>query len=147
MEVCCPRIDTRPATTQLRTFLGILAVACLAFAGGAHAQEDVPGRPLAAVIEEYVREGLASNLSLRAQSLEVERAEAALDAARARYFPEASFDARYSRSEGGRTIELPLGAALNPVYQTLNDMLVAQGQQPRFPAVQDETIAFLRERV
>ncbi|HEX6396434.1 MAG TPA: TolC family protein [Steroidobacteraceae bacterium] len=111
----------------------------------AQAQEDPAGRPLAAVIDEYVREGLTSNLSLKAQSLEVERAEAALDAARARYFPEVGFAARYSRSEGGRTIELPLGSALNPAYQTLNEMLIAQGQAPRFPTVQNETIAFLRE--
>src|SRR6185503_18810441 len=43
-------------------------------------------------------------------------------------------------------IELPLGQALNPAYQTLNDLLVAQGRQPQFPVVQDETIAFLREK-
>jgi outer membrane protein TolC len=104
------------------------------------------GRPLAAVIDGYVREGLKSNLALRAQSLEVERAAAALDAARARYFPEAAFAARYTRAEGGRTIELPLGDALNPAYQTLNDLLVQQGQQPQFPVVQNETIRFLRER-
>ena len=73
-------------------------------------------------------------------------AAAALDEARARYFPEAGLAARYTRAEGGRTIELPLGDALNPAYQTLNDLLVAQGQQPQFPVVQDETIAFLRER-
>ena len=104
------------------------------------------GRPLGAVIDAYVREGLQSNLSLRAQSLEVERSEAALDAARALYFPELGFAARYTRAEGGRTIELPLGDALNPAYQTLNDLLVAQGQQPQFPVVQNETINFLRER-
>ena len=46
----------------------------------AQAQDVQPGRTLAAVIDDYVREGLTSNLSLRAQSLEVERAEAALDA-------------------------------------------------------------------
>jgi outer membrane protein len=107
---------------------------------------DEPARPLAAVIDAYVREGLKSNLGLRAQSLEVERSSAALDEARARYFPELAFAARYSRSEGGRTIDLPLGDALNPAYQTLNDLLVAQGQQPQFPMVQNETIAFLRER-
>ncbi|MBC8026724.1 MAG: TolC family protein, partial [Steroidobacteraceae bacterium] len=110
------------------------------------AGEVTVGRSLAAVIDDYVREGLRSNLSLRAQSLEVERAAAGLDAARARYFPEAAFAARYSWSEGGRTIDLPLGDALNPAYQTLNDLLVAQGQQPQFPVVQNETIAFLRER-
>jgi outer membrane protein TolC len=103
-------------------------------------------KPVAAVIDEYVRLGLQSNLSLRAQSLEVERSAAALDEARARYFPEAALAARYTRAEGGRTIDLPLGDALNPAYQTLNDLLVAQGQQPQFPVVQNETIPFLRER-
>ena len=104
-----------------------------------------PRRPLAAVIDEYVREGLASNLSLQAQSLEVERATAALDEARARYFPDIGLAARYSKSDGGRTIEIPNGTMLNPVYQTLNEMLMAQGQPPRFPALQNESIAFLRE--
>jgi outer membrane protein len=103
-------------------------------------------RPLAKVIDEYVREGLRSNLGLRAETLEVERSAAALDAARARWFPEAALAARYSRSKGGRVIELPLGDALNPAYQTLNDLLVAQGQQPQFPVVQNEVIPFLRER-
>jgi outer membrane protein TolC len=125
----------------------LVAAAFMLFAPYVQAQAEMPdGRPLAAVIDDYVREGLQSNLGLRAQSLEVERSTAALDAARARYFPEVGFAARYSRSEGGRTIELPLGQALNPAYQTLNDLLVAQGQQPQFPLIQDETIAFLRER-
>jgi outer membrane protein TolC len=121
-------------------------MAWFGFAAPVPAQQPAPtDRPLAAVIDEYVREGLASNLGLKAQSLEVERATAALDEARARYFPELGFAARYSRSQGGRTIDLPLGDALNPAYQTLNEMLVAQGQAPRFPTVQNETIAFLRE--
>ncbi len=137
----------RPATEHLRN-LALPALLLLgAFCHEARAQTaEEAARPLAAVIDGYVREGLRSNLSLRAQSLEVERSQAALDEARARYFPELGFAARYSRSEGGRTIDLPLGDALNPAYQTLNDLLVAQGQQPQFPVVQNETIAFLRER-
>src|SRR5690242_5504996 len=118
MDVLRSKFDTRPATRHLIALVGLLALVCSGFSAGAAAQEEVAGRPLAAVIDEYVRTGLGSNLGLRAQSLEVERAEAALDAARARYFPEASLEARYSHSDGGRTIELPLGAALNPVYQT-----------------------------
>ena len=137
----------RPATRHLTSLLasvfliagGVLPVASKA----AELEHD---RPLAKVIDEYVREGLKSNLALRAQTLEVERGTAALDAARARWFPEVGFAARYSRSEGGRTIDLPLGDALNPAYQTLNDLLVLHGQQPQFPLVQNETIAFLRER-
>jgi outer membrane protein len=136
----------RPATRHLR-FLFVASSVLLGTPLTVLAQVAAePGRPLAAVIDGYVREGLKSNLSLRAQSLEVERAEAALDAARARYFPEAALAARYTRAEGGRTIELPLGDALNPAYQTLNDLLVQQGRQPQFPVVQNETIRFLRER-
>jgi outer membrane protein len=134
----------RPANRHLRNLAIAAGLGALA-STGALAQVNEQ-RPLAAVIDAYVREGLKSNLSLRAQSLEVERAEAALDAARARYFPEAGFAARYSRSEGGRTVELPFGDALNPAYQTLNDLLVQQGQQPQFPVLQNETINFLRER-
>jgi outer membrane protein TolC len=123
-------------------------MAVLAFVSptaNAQAETIATGRPLAEVIDEYVRDGLASNLSLRAQDLEVERAGAALDEARARYFPDVGLSARYSKSDGGRTIEIPTGTMLNPVYQTLNEMLMAQGQPPRFPAIQNETIAFLRE--
>ncbi|HET9862412.1 MAG TPA: TolC family protein [Steroidobacteraceae bacterium] len=134
----------RPTTRQLTRWLAGLWLASISLLATAQEPER-PSRPLAAVIDEYVREGLASNLGLRAQSLEVERAEAALDAAQARYFPEIGFAARYSRSEGGRTIDLPLGDALNPAYQTLNELLIAQGQAPQFPTVQNETIAFLRE--
>ena len=150
MERLRTKIDTRPATRQLKNAVLALVLAAGVFPG-AHAQEAaaappaLTGRPLAEVIDEYVREGLASNLSLQAQSLEVERANAALDAARARYFPELGFAARYSRSQGGREIELPLGDMLNPAYQTLNELLVAQGQPPRFPTLQNETISFLRE--
>lgn len=134
----------RPANRHLRNLAIAAGLGALASTGVlAQVNEQ---RPVAAVIDAYVREGLKSNLSLRAQSLEVERAEAALDAARARYFPEAGLAARYSRSEGGRTVELPFGDALNPAYQTLNDLLVQQGQQPQFPLVQNETINFLRER-
>ncbi len=148
MERLRPKLDMRPATEHLRKVARVLTVATLAMTSLAHAQgQPVDAtRPLAAVIDDYVREGLKANLSLRAQSLEVERSVAALDEARARYFPEAGFEARYTRAEGGRTFELPLGQALNPAYQTLNDLLMAQGQQPQFPVVQDETIAFLRER-
>lgn len=98
------------------------------------------------VVERYVAAGLRGNLSLQSQNLEVEKAVQALTEARARFFPEVSLQARYSRSEGGREIDLPLGTALNPVYSTLNDLLAAQGQPAQFPQLSNQTIPFLRER-
>lgn len=134
---------------------GRLAALCLLLgaasaAAPAQVAADAPPvttvRPVAAVIEEYVRLGLSSNLALQSASLEVERAEAALDAARGRFFPEASLNARYTRSEGGREISLPLAAAFNPVYGTLNELLAADGKPPRFGSISDPAFSLLRER-
>ena len=96
------------------------------------------------VVENYVAEGLRSNLALQGETLEVEKAAQALAEARARFFPQLSFEARYTRADGGRVIDVPLGTALNPVYSTLNELLVAQGQPARFPQISDTTIPFLR---
>jgi outer membrane protein TolC len=98
------------------------------------------------LVDEYVAEGLRSNLAVQSETLEVDKASAALTEARARFFPELSFEARYTRAEGGREISIPIGSALNPVYSTLNDMLQAQGQPAQFPQLTDETVPFLRER-
>lgn len=98
------------------------------------------------VVENYVAEGLRSNLALQSEALEVEKAVQALREARARFFPELSLQARYTRAEGGREFQLPIGTALNPVYSTLNEMLAAQGQPAPFPQISDETIKFLREQ-
>lgn len=117
----------------------VLAIGLLA-SSGVSAQESFDR-----VAERYVAEGLRSNLALRGESLEVERSAAALAEARARFFPELSIQARYSRADGGRTISLPLGSALNPVYSTLNDMLVAQGRPGSFPQIADQSFNFLRE--
>ena len=121
------------------TLIGV----CALVAATAHGQTT---ETFDAVIERYVAEGLRSNLALRGESLEVERTAAALSEARARFYPEVSFEARYTRAGGGREIQLPIGDALNPVYSTLNQMLAAQGQPAAFPQIQNETIQFLRER-
>jgi outer membrane protein TolC len=133
-------------------YLHFAATALLvAGATGAHASDlvapdEAASRSIQSIIEDYVQAGTASNLALADQSLEVERSQAALAAARARFLPEVALDARYTRADGGREITLPLGQLLNPAYQTLNDLLVASGAAPRFPAVRDEVIALQRPR-
>jgi outer membrane protein len=138
----CNRFGRRKALVQL------LPLAALALFAGAdrEALAQPAARPLAEVIDQYVLESLQSNLALRSETLEVEQNLAALDAARARFLPELSLSARYTRAEGGRQIDVPLGSLLNPVYSTLNDLLVAQGRPPQFPTIQDQTINFIRDR-
>ena len=107
----------------------------------AHAE---PAQEFDVVVEHYVVEALHSNLALQGEALEVDKATAALAAARARFFPEISLAARYSRSDGGREFEIPVGTALNPVFATLNELLTAQGRPPRFTSTEDITVPFLR---
>ncbi len=101
-------------------------------------------RELQSVIYDYVNEGLHDNLALQSETYAVQQAKASLDIARAHYLPELSLDVRYTWAHGGRTIDFPIGDALNPVYSTLNQMLEAQGQQGNFPHVDNITVPFLR---
>jgi outer membrane protein len=124
--------------------LGYLVLAC-AFTSMSVQAQSTPAT-FDSVVDGYVAQALRSNLALQSEGLEVEKAAAALSEARAGFFPEVSLQARYTRAEGGRDIEIPIGTALNPVYSTLNDMLVAQGRPAQFPQIQDQTVPFLRER-
>lgn len=112
------------------------------------ARADLPAAQ--ARVEEalarLVDDALAANLELRAGSATVEQRLAALDQARARYLPVIDFAARYSGADGGRTIDFPAADLLNPVYDRLDQMLIDQGQPPRFPRVANQEIELLRPR-
>ena len=99
-----------------------------------------------AQVAQLIEAGRSSNLALQAAGSDVRRAQAQLDEARARYRPTVALSARYSRADGGRTQSLPVGDLVNPAYQTLNELLQAQGQPPRFGAIANQEIRFLRER-
>lgn len=87
----------------------------------------------AARVQAYLEAGRGSNLALQAASADVERAQAVLDEARARYRPSVSLSARYSRADGGRTQPLPVGDLVNPAYRTLNELLQAQDSRRASP--------------
>lgn len=114
---------------------------------GAPVPAAAPPQPEASVedgLQIVLDDALAANLQLRAGAATVEQRLAALDQARARYLPVLDVAARYSVADGGRTIEFPVGDLLNPVYSTLDELLLAAGQAPRFPRVRNESIELLR---
>ncbi len=125
---------------HLRACLAVLA----ALGGPAFAAEPPPLLRFDAVVKEYLGIALDGNLALRTQDIEVERSVAALEAAKARYFPELAVNARYTVASGGRDIEFPVGQLLNPAYQTLNQLLAAQGQAPRFGSLTDQRFPLQR---
>ncbi|RZF62718.1 TolC family protein [Sphingobacterium corticibacterium] len=88
---------------------------------------------------DYIEEGLDHNLVLQQKNLSLQRAMNALQVARSMYLPAIDLDVAYTHAKGGRSINLPVGDMLNPVYNTLNALTQSQA----FPQIQNETINFL----
>jgi outer membrane protein len=157
----CPGFDKCLTSKHMNTIQGIVArgVAAIwitmawAVAAASSVDAAVPPdagisdvQPVAQVIDEYVREALRSNLSLQSESLEVDRNIAALDAARAHFLPTIALEARYTRAEGGREINIPVGTLVSPIYSTLNQLLAAQGRPAALGSAPNQTILFQRKR-
>lgn len=100
-----------------------------------------------AILEDYIQEGVKNNLALKQKRFQYEQAVSALDEAKRLFLPSISVEARYSQAGGGREIEFPVGDLMNPVYSTLNQLLVAHGDPSTpFPQIPNEVIPFLREK-
>lgn len=98
------------------------------------------------VLDGYLAEALSANPALQARDAATAASAAAADAARAQRLPSMELRARYTRAEGGRTIDFPAGDLLNGVYSTLNQFLQERGEAPIFPQIDNQSIALLRER-
>ena len=150
-----------PRSRAVRQLVAVFALSVLKLTGAAASNDVLPAAGVTAAggqsvtgdpelrvedgLQPLLDEALQANLELRAGGASVEQRLAALDQARARYLPVLEFAARYTVADGGRTIDFPVGDLLNPVYATLDEMLLASGQPARFPRVSNETIPLLRE--
>ncbi|WP_138507016.1 TolC family protein [Spirosoma lacussanchae] len=83
-------------------------------------------RPVSAqpspILDGYVREGLANNLALRQESLEIKRVSESINQARSLFYPRVAFNPTYSLAAGGRRLQFPVGDLINPIYRTLNQV-------------------------
>lgn len=70
------------------------------------------------MLDEYIAIGLKNNLVLEQKSITLEKALLNLKIARGRFMPSVAFQANYTHGQGGRTIDLPIGDLLNPLYQS-----------------------------
>lgn len=114
-------------------------------AAGATATKNSTGRRLQR-LDQYIEMGLSNNLVLRQQRFSLEKSLQALREARGMFLPSITIEARYSRAGGGRIIDIPIGDMVNPIYQTLNQLLDLQGLPGNFPTnIPNEQVPFLRE--
>lgn len=102
-----------------------LAMVCFGFVGYSQSRLD-----------NYIHIGLKSNEVIRQHNFDITKSIYALKEARSLFYPTVSLNANYTKAEGGRTIDIPIGDMLNPVYSTLNQITNSNG----FPALQNQSV-------
>src|SRR5579871_2189328 len=95
--------------------------------------------PGSSILDNYVRIGLDSNLSLHQRNFDLQKARIGLQRAKAQFYPQVALNSEYTLADGGRTIGIPLGDLLNNVYSSLNQLTNSN----RFPQLSNESIQFL----
>ena len=84
-------------------------------------------------LDSYIRDGLANNLVLQQKNISYDQAQQSLQIARSYFLPSITLLADYTSGEGGRSISVPVGDLLNPVYASLNQLT----QSDAFPQIEN----------
>jgi len=87
-------------------------------------------------LDDYIRDGLASNQSIKQQNFVLEKNVYALKEAKSMFGPDVTFSTSYTKADGGRTIDFPTGDLFNGVYSTLNKLTNSNA----FPQLQNQHI-------
>lgn len=114
-----------------RFCLGVILLPFLFQSSELYSQESL--------LNKYIEEGLNSNLVLQQKNIDVKKAWYALKNAESLFLPVVSFQSSYQTGAGGRSISLPVGDLMNPVYSTLNQLIGSE----KFPAIKNVNQDFL----
>lgn len=87
-------------------------------------------------LDGYIKEGIASNQSINQQNFMLEKSVYALGEAKSMFLPNVSFLTTYTKADGGRTIDIPVGDMMNNVYSTLNQLTGSNS----FPQLQNQHV-------
>lgn len=95
------------------------------------------------ILDDYIEQGLKSNLALQKMNLDLQKSIYALKEANGLFYPSITLNAQYILANGGRSIDLPIGDLLNPVYSSLNEITQQMSLPGGFPQIQNQKINFL----
>lgn len=87
-------------------------------------------------LDAYIQAGLENNEVVKQQNFDITKSIYALQEARALFYPTVTLTANYTRADGGRTIDIPIGDLLNPVYSSLNQITNSNA----FPTLQNQSV-------
>ena len=105
-------------------FIKIAIILFLVLSGTLRAQESLQG---------YIDEGLANNIVLKQRNIALEKAMISLKIANSYFSPTVGLLGNYTSGKGGRSISIPVGDLLNPVYSTLNQLTGSD----KFPQIEN----------
>ena len=89
-------------------------------------------------LDNYIKEGIANNIVLKQKQISLDKALYSLKTSTSYFFPSIELEGNYTSGEGGRSIPIPIGDLLNPVYSTLNQLT----KSGSFPQLENEKIDF-----
>jgi outer membrane protein TolC len=87
-------------------------------------------------LDAYIKTALSNNETIKQQQFLLNKSLYALKEAKSLFLPSVGFNATYTLADGGRTVDIPVGDLMNPVYKTLNQMTGADN----FPQVQNQSV-------
>ncbi len=73
-------------------------------------------------LDQYIKEGLDKNIVLQEKKIGLDKSLVALQTARSLFLPTTWLEGSYTIAKGGRSIDIPVGDLMNPVYRTLNQL-------------------------
>ncbi len=87
-------------------------------------------------LDGYIETGLKNNEVIKQHNFDINKSMYTLKEARSLFYPTVSLNGSYTKAEGGRTIDIPIGDMLNPVYNTLNQITNSNA----FPTLENQSV-------
>jgi len=87
------------------------------------------------IIDKYINIAIENNSVLKQKQLSYEKSLQELKEAKQMFYPTVSFVAQYEYNYGGRTINMPFGDMLSPVYKNLDIINQVNSAIPDYPKI------------
>lgn len=87
-------------------------------------------------LDRYIKIGLENNEVIKQKNFDISKSLYALQEAKSMFYPSVGLIANYTIADGGRTIDIPIGDMLNPVYSTLNQITNSNA----FPSLKNQSV-------
>lgn len=111
--------------------IGLLLTGCLFLF-----RSNVFGQEQPALLDNYISTAFAQNEGLKQQQFNLDKSLYALKEAQAMFLPTVSLLGNYTKSAGGRTIDVPVGDLVNPIYTALNQLTASN----KYPQLENQSI-------